>query len=151
MVMLQTADWMKTGIVNDANYPDLSMQKIKVFGTRESVPLPLSTPIAILGGISAAVIWWGWNELKGTEIRVFTKLDNEAWQEVEKGQKILAILPSGDYSQRKLSVRLVLASTMTEIDPARCPELDELVIIFYPVKRQWDAEYQVKLVWRDAT
>jgi hypothetical protein len=149
-MMLQTVDWVQTGIIDDADYPDLSMQKINMFGTRESIPLPLSTPVAILGGISAAVIWWDWNKLDGTEIMVLIKLDGEEWREVENGEKIPSINPNCDYSKRTLSVKLVLTSTITEIDPGQCPELDELVIAFYhSAQTKWDTGHQVKLAWKE--
>jgi hypothetical protein len=147
--MIDASSWVIKGYWGDANTPDLSMQRFKIFGTRESLPLSLNQPIAVLGGISSAYIWWRCNELKGTDIRVFAKLDDGPWEEVQKGAKISSILPGESYADRSLYTRALLTSTMTEIDPARVPELEELVIVFYPDKEQWDACCKIKLAWRD--
>lgn len=148
--MLSESIWIKSGIWGDKNSPDISKQTTPIFGIRYSPGISMSAPLSILGGISKATIWWAWNRKRTTSIRVFTRLDGETeWHEALRPGSVIPGIDETTDSTRQIFVKILLSSTVSDIDPAKIPALKQLDIVVYDKRRKYTTLDLLKLQWRD--
>jgi hypothetical protein len=144
--MIETNEWITKGFWGDANTPDLSAQRTRIFGVRYVPGIGFNEAIELLGGVTDATVWWRWNEKKDTSLQMFSRIEeNDPWDERSLGSFVPGI---GDMKDRSLFLKVILTSMASDIESTKIPALTELAVVMLNRNNQkwatWDAN---TLMW----
>jgi len=141
-------EWISKGVYNDENMPDIDTIRAIAMGVWVSPSFDISPAFEKIGVINSGKIGHFARPIDGTDIDIYTSLDNEeSWQKVEDGF-IENADRLNDYPYIKL--RVIVKSYVSQIYPEKSPKLFSITIILSDKEyKEWSADIPLQLEWGD--